>query len=294
MAAPARAPKPPTPAELVDRIRKDLDVAELRLAQCERARAQFAEDSVSDPGAVAKYEEATRSVDLARGEIGRLKIALAGAEEKARQAEAERIARDQAAHISRVAALLEKRDQVLGVELAETLAKAEQLFRQGIELSERVAAGWPFSGTDQQVAMLAANRIVQAVELELWRIGGRPFIGGNPLAKHAPSFPGGHCENHQLRAQVDKLPTLAQALTDATNYAVAVMKGQRPATPVMAIGTQVGERILTDAEVKLGALLKEQAALANDVTPEGERKYAACVQAIAQVQSEIATAGATS
>jgi hypothetical protein len=285
MAAHARAPKTLSPAELVERIRKDLDVAELRLSQCLRAQAEFAERSITDPSAVKDYEEACHSVGLVRSEISRFKIALAGAEERARQAEAERIARDQAAHIARVVALLEKRDQA-GAELAEHLAAADKAFRRVLELGNAVAAGWPFSGSDQQVAVLAANRVVQAVQLELWRIGGRPFTGGGP-GKPDPSFPGGRCDDHRLRGQVDRLPTLAQALAVATNYAVEIMKGQRPSTPALAIGTQVSERILTDAEVKLGALLKEQAALANDVTPEGERKYAAVVAEIATAQAEI-------
>lgn len=287
MAVAARKQNTPTPAELVERIRKDLDVAELRLSQYQRARAQFAEESVSDPSLVEKYNEATRSVELGRGEIGRLKIALAGAGEKARQAEAERIARDQAAHINRVIALLAKRDQILGVELAETLAKAERLFREGIELSGRVAAGWPFSGQDQIVAMLVANPIVRAVQLEIWRVGSRPFIGGNSLAKAEPSFPGGRCDDHRLRGQPEKLPTLASALADATSYAIKVMKGERPGAPVMAIGTQVEQRILSATEIRLGELLHEQTRLADDVTAEGEKKYAAVVAEIATVQAEI-------
>jgi hypothetical protein len=284
----------PTPAELVERIRGDLAAAEVRLAQCERARVQFAELSVTDPAATKDYAEATRDVDLVRGEIGRLKLALAGAEGKARQVEAERIARDQAAHVARVEALLAKRDQILGVELAETLAKAERLFREGIALSERVAAGWPFSGQDQIVALLVANPIVRAVQLEIWRVGSRPFIGGNSLAKAEPSFPGGRCDDHRLRAQPDKLPTLASVLANATGYAVAIMKGQRPSTAPLAIGSQVEQRILSAPEIKLGELLREQARLADDVTAEGEKKYAAVVAEIATVQAEIdASKGAT-
>src|SRR5262245_29683791 len=130
---------------------------------------------------------------------------------KRKAAQPKGLARDQSAHIARVAALLEKRDHVLG-ELAKTLATAERLFREGIDLGQRVASGWPFSSQDQLVALLAAPRIANAVATEIYRIGARPHLGGNPLARAEVSFPGGRCDNIQFRGQPDKLPPLSDVL----------------------------------------------------------------------------------
>ena len=55
------------------------------------------------------------------------------------------------------------------------------------------------------------SKIAGAVALELWRLGGKPFIGGNPLAKSEPSFPGGKSEVVIPASSGARSPSFAEA-----------------------------------------------------------------------------------
>src|SRR5262249_20843102 len=139
MAVAVRKQPMPAPAELVERIRSDLATARVRLAQFEKARTEAAERSVTDPTTTKDYQAADHNVELPRAEIDRLTIALTGAEEKARQAEAERIAKDRAAHIEAVETKLAERNAAV-VDLAQAVKHADALFRRVCSVSRDIDA----------------------------------------------------------------------------------------------------------------------------------------------------------
>ena len=112
--------------------------------------------------------------------------------------------------VSELLALIERRDAAVS-ELADHLAAAELSFHTAIELGEAIAAGWPFSATDQQIALCSAFKFSRAVAHEIYRIGVRPFIGGDPLRKAEVSFPAPRCDDLKLRGNLGAQALLLRA-----------------------------------------------------------------------------------
>jgi len=283
----------PTPAELVERIRKDIDVAELRLQQCQRAQAEFAERSITDPSATELYAEATRSCELERSEIGRLKLALLSAQEKARAALAESQAREKAGLISRVSG---KHEQLVAAatELSQYLAKADAAFRQMLKLAGEVRAAWAWQPHDLPPLLLSEPAIVAAVEHELYRIGARPALLGGQQ-RPGVSFPGGKSPRLELRGVPDQITPLAEMAQQASKLASEIMRTGRSTSGATIVATVVDgvpaallkePPPLTAQQQRLAELNGELARLANDVSAEGEKAYQACVAEIAKVQIE--------
>jgi hypothetical protein len=271
------------PAELVERIRKDIDVAELRLAQCLRAQAEYAERSVTDQTAVKAYDEATRNVGLVRDEIARLKLALVAAQERARQADAERVAKARAANIQRVEALLAKRDQV-GAELAAAVKIVDEMFRSLLALGRDIAAAWPLGPHDGSSCILTPGSITRALQHEIFRVGSRPrMLGGQDEPDALTHLPGGMSPTLEFINQPNKVVPLVDVLTLASQHFIEIMRTGK-VTP-NGTHTQIEQRPRTDAEIRLSDLLKEQAALASD--PAGEERYQANLTEIAKITAEI-------
>jgi hypothetical protein len=281
----AAARKQPSPAELVAQIRKDLDVAELRLAQCLRSQAEYAERSITEPAAVKDYDQATHSVEVARNDVGRLKIALKSAEEKARQAEAERVAKERAGLIDRVEKLFGERDAV-AAELEDLTVKADAAFRKLIAVGGRLAAAWPWSGTDLAVAQLTPTAIYHATAHQLYRCGARPFIGGVPGMKSEPGFPGGACPSNELRGLPDRIPSLSATMREASAYGRKVMRNGRAELPAAAPAEPAPQR--SEGEDRLAKLLKRQSELADAVlnNPASEEEYFAVIKEISTLQAQ--------
>jgi hypothetical protein len=284
MAAPARAAKAPTPAELVDKICKDIDVAELRLAQCLRSQAEYAERSVTDPAVMKDYAEATRSVGLVRDEIGRLKIALAGAQERARQQEAERIAREQSALIERIEKKAAERDK-LGAELAAAVKIMDEAFRKLITLGRDIAAAWPLGVHDGPACVLTPGAITRALQHEIFRVGSRPhLLGGQDQPDALVHLPGGMSPTLEFINQPNKVTPLVETLAQASRYLSQSMRSGK-VTAFATNGAQVEQRPRTDAEMRFAALHKRQAELAEK--PDADAEYAAVVKEIAALGVEI-------
>jgi hypothetical protein len=303
MALAARKQNTPTPAELVERIGKDLGVAELRLAQCERARAEFAEASVSDPSVVEKYNEATRSVELARGEIDRLKIAFASAEEKARAAEAERIAREKLGLIDRIEAKFGERDSAVA-ELADAVKQADALFRRVCSLSREVDSAWPWQPHDRVAIGLPPGSILQALRHEIFRVGGRPhLLGGQDRDPEAGlDYPGGISPKLELKGTPHLVRPMVDVFREAAECASGIMRTGRSTsgatisftTPEAGVPAALRKDPppLTPAQQRLAELLRRQAELAAaDPSPENEAAYQDCVSQIADAQAGTGAAG---
>jgi hypothetical protein len=289
MAAPARAAKAPTPAELVDKICKDIDVAELRLAQCLRSQAEYAERSVTDPAVMKDYAEATRSVGLVRDEIGRLKIALAGAQERARQQEAERIAREQSALIERIEKKAAERDK-LGAELAAAVKIMDEAFRKLITLGRDIAAAWPLGVHDGSACVLTPGAITRALQHEIFRVGSRPhLLGGQDQPDALVHLPGGMSPTLEFINQPDKVTPLVETLAQASRYLSEIMRTGKATAPAATNGAQVEQRQLTAAESKLASLHRRQSELASLPSPtaQQETEYTAVVAEVAKIATAI-------
>jgi hypothetical protein len=88
---------------------------------------------------------------------------------------------------------------------------------------------------------------------------------------------------------------LLEVVRDASEFAKRFLrtgKGsaavEATATPAVPATNGQGEAPpRSEAEQRLGALLKQMAELAEDISPQGEQAYARVVSEIAQVQTEI-------
>jgi hypothetical protein len=278
----AAARKQPSPPDLVEQIRRELDVAALRVQQAERARVQYAEASVSNPKAQADYRRADDDVKLAQDEVVRLKLALASAEERARAAEAERITKARAAAIERIEALAAERDKI-GHEAVAAVKILDEAFRKLISLGLEISNAWPLGAHDGSSCVLTPGAITRALQHELHRMSRPRLLGGQDENAAAINLPGAMAPTLESINEPNRIVPLVQVLADASRHLSAIMRTGKPAAPTN--GTQVEQRPRTDAEIRLSDLLKEQAALASD--PAGEERYQANLTEIAKITAEI-------
>jgi len=271
MAVAAR--KQPSPAE----IKREIDVATLRLQQAERARVQYAEASVTNPKEIANYRRADEDVKLAQGEITRLGMALRSAEERARAADAERVAKDRAAQIDRIEEKLAARDQV-GAELAAAVKIADEAFHKLITIGRDIAAELP-SPVDPATCLLSVSAIVRATQHELFRVGRKPRLYGGQDEIGVADFPGGAAPSITVLNEPGKVPALTEELAAASGYLLRALRSGG------AIVTPATSRPLSAAESQLADLHRRQAELAE--SPDADAEYAAIVNEIAALSAEI-------
>jgi hypothetical protein len=115
--------------------------------------------------------------------------------------------------------------------------------------------------------------------------------GGAAGELKQPDFPGGQCPDHRLLGQPHLIEPFGARMRKASQAAIDVMRGRIPEsgtlpsvadTPPAASGNdETPDPLPTTDQAKLTALLKQQAILAADMTPEGEAKYQAVVAEIA-------------
>ena len=220
-------------------------------------------------------------------------------EEQARQEEAAAVVKRRGDLVVR----FEKKLQVADAkadELQATMAKAEQLFREIITLRTDARAAWPIgdshanavAGTAEGAALSGAA-VKRLLSWHLYRIGARPFLGGRPGEIVEETFPGAVCPRNEVRGRPLDITPFADALRAASKYAVEMMRGKLdPLAALPPADAANGQTIHTnetpspgpvrsDQQERLAALLKEQARLAEDMTPAGEAAYQAVVAQIA-------------
>jgi hypothetical protein len=202
----------------------------------------------------------------------------------------ERRVKERQGLIGRIEENLAERDAA-GRRLQNTLSKAEREFRELIRLSEAAAAAWPWPPSDLIPMLMSGATIARAVSHQLYKCGARPPLLGRPNELIEAPFPGGVCPDHRLRGLVDQIPSLTDVLADGSRMASRIMRGGPvPATtpaasPPAASGNgETHDPVRTPDQAKLAALLKKQAALAEDITPAGEAAYQAVVAEIAALQ----------
>jgi hypothetical protein len=214
-------------------------------------------------------------------------------EEQARQEEAAAVVKRRGDLVVR----FEKKLQVADAkadELQATMAKAEQLFREIITLRTDARAAWPIgdshanavAGTAEGAALSGAA-VKRLLSWHLYRIGARPFLGGRPGEIKEEDFPGAACPRNEARGRPLDITPFADALRAASKFAVDMMK--RKLDPLAALPPDTSTAdipqspgpVRSDQQERLAALLKEQARLAEDMTPAGEAAYQQVVAEIA-------------
>jgi len=222
----AAARKQPSPPDLVEQIRRELDVAALRVQQAERARAQYAEASVTNPKVVADYQRADESVKLAQGEVRRLELALRSAEEQARAA-ADRVAKERTAkQIERIEALAAERDAT-GAELAVAVKILDETFRKLLALGREITAAWPLGTHDGSSCILTPGSITRALQHEIFRVGSRPrMLGGQDEPDALTHLPGGMSPTLEFINAPNKVVPLVDVLTQASRHLSEILRGE--------------------------------------------------------------------
>ena len=214
-------------------------------------------------------------------------------EEQARQEEAAAVVKRRGDLVVRFEKKLQMADAKAD-ELQATLAKAEQLFREIITLRTDARAAWPIgdshanaaAGTAEGAALSGAA-VKRLLSWHLYRIGARPFRGGTPGEIVEESFPGAACPRNEVRGRPLDITPFADALRAASKFAVDMMKGNLDPLAALPPDTSTADipqspgPVRSDQQERLAALLKEQARLAEDMTPAGEAAYQAVVAQIA-------------
>jgi hypothetical protein len=280
------------------------------------AKLEAARSTLADINAKAAEATAKRKARLIAGDpaaaIGKLDTEIAELqhaaqteadrirllESEAAREEAEAAAKRRAALTDRFAGKLAEAD-TLAEQLQTDIAKVEKTFRAIIALREEARAAWPagdshtaaIAGTPEGCAM-SGPAVATLLKYELYRIGARPYAGGQQGARTEVGFPGSTSPRLDWLMTPEKITPFATALRNASRVAVEMMRGRLdPLKAIAAVAPAPGSA----AEQKLGRLLSEQARLSTDISEEGEARYRAVVAQIAEVQGELAAAqtGAT-
>ena len=109
--------------------------------------------------------------------------------------------------------------------------------------------------------------------LQFYRISADPFLGGVPGERQASRAYPERCRQRVVNNSIPpQIKPFADALRQASAFAVEAMGSKLDPLRALNVGEAIasvdGER--TPVEQRLAALLKQQAELANDISPEGE------------------------
>jgi hypothetical protein len=220
-------------------------------------------------------------------------------EEQARQEEAAAVVKRRGDLVVRFEKKLAEADREAD-ELQNLLAQAEKKFRRIIELRTDARAAWPIgdshanavAGTAEGAALSGAA-VKRLLSWHLYRIGARPFLGGRPGEIKEEDFPGAAVSRNEVRGRPLDITPFADALRAASKFAVDMMKGKGKLDPLAALPpagngqtshtdeTPSPGPVRSDQQERLAALLKKQAALAENMTPAGEAAYQQVVAEIA-------------
>jgi hypothetical protein len=225
-------------------------------------------------------------------------------EEQARAEEADAVAARRRSHIAKFEKKLADADLVAD-ELQSTLEQADKLFRKIITLREdALILFWGSTSHENALAVSSDGCAMSGIAVkalimhEIFRCGARPFVGGKIGEIKQVDFPGGQCPRHEWLGQPDKIEPLGARMRRASQAAIDVMNGkisggaipdtvEEVATPPSGNGTQPSTSppaprngVETNQD-RISALLREQARLAEDMTPAGEAAYQEVVRQLA-------------
>jgi len=272
----------------------------LERAKSDHAEANLELDKLEAARNVALLGDRDDEALQLDAEIETLRRLLKGYRDKAdlleleaeREEAAERVRRHEA-HIQQVERL---GDDLIsaGVKLSEATAAIVVAYREAIAAAERRGAAWPWAPQDLAAAMLTPQSVHDALAREFFRTSRVPFLGGRPGEKIVPSLPGASCSRPSDWVNLPSRETpLVEAFKTATQYASRRMRETVAETMPLAVNGKDAASAAAGIEApappvpppaepgELKGLLARQAALANDLTPEGEAKYQEVVRQIA-------------
>ena len=208
--------------------------------------------------------------------------------------------------------------EALGTRLQEAAVNLEREFRLTIEAREAARAMWPYGASSHMdVAAvsatgcaLSAAAVAELLSYELFRIGKKLPSGvhGAPVPQ---SLPGPRAPSLNMLGQPEKIQPLSEKLRQASAFAVTTLRSGssappvqlkqpttaaaappaaasavQPLTPPAAPATRPAPAPTyvqgTPAAQRMAELNQKLAALANDISPAGEKAYAAVVAEIAE------------
>ncbi len=254
-----------------------------------RSKAILDEDDAAARKLDGELDEAQRDARIAGERIRLL-------EAEAQREEADAVLKRRKDHVARFIKKLSDADQVAD-ELQACVEQEDKLDRRLIQLREDARVAWWGStphenalGVSPDGAALSGIAIKALLMHELYRVGARPFVGGTAGELKAPDLPGGQCPDHRLLGQPHLIEPFGARMRKASQAAIDVMRGKIPEagtlpsvpdTPPPSGNGETPDPARTTDPATLAALLKRQAQLAEDMTPEGEAKYQAVVAEIA-------------
>jgi hypothetical protein len=200
-------------------------------------------DAAKVDALLADRDNQAAACEAKAGELRRLasvqneKIRLLHAE--AEKAANEYRNRERLAEIERNERTLAERDQV-GAELQAVITKADELFRKMIELGRAVDAAWSWQPSDRAPLLLSAGAVLTALQHEIFRVGGRPRLGGGldrPDGDYT-DFPGGRPTKLELAGLPSQIAPLTAVLAEASATASAIMRENSGSTRIF--GALVG------------------------------------------------------
>jgi hypothetical protein len=268
----------------VDRI----ESAQAALAEANRLIAELTEQR---NGALLR-DDTGAAIELG-AKVAQLKLAARAHEDKitllreqAAEEERARKAKEREAQIERISAQIDERDKALQ-EVATAIKQLATASERAIELNREVVSAWTWLPHDLPPALLTPSAIMSSIGHEFFRTSYHPRrYGGmdlDPLA--GLSLPGSRSPRFEWAEHPERVRPLVDVVRDASAFAKEFLRTGKGSAGVVAPHGEPVQR--TDAEVRLGSLLKRQAELAEDMSPQGEISYRAVVEQIAQVQAEI-------
>jgi hypothetical protein len=214
-------------------------------------------------------------------------------EQQVQQDEADAVLQRRKAHVARFTKKLADADQVAD-ELQTTIEQADKLYRKLISLREDARVAWWGSTPHENAlavspdgAALSGLAVKALLMHDIYRVGARPFRGGDPNEVKQPDFPGGQCPDHRWLGQPDKIEPFGARMRKASQAAVDVMNGKIPGSGEVpkenftSVPDTPPAPVRIPDQEKLSALLRRQAQLAEDITPAGEAAYNEVVAQIA-------------
>jgi hypothetical protein len=280
--------RPKSATNRLEAARADHAATSSKLNELESARtaALLADQDGEAANLAAEIEQHRRLLQGFHDKINLLQ------EQVEKEAQARRA--KQAALIERIEKILAERDAA-GADLVEAIKKADAAFRKMIDAGQVAMGAWPWQSHDTHAALFTPSAITAATMHELYKTGARPrLFGGQDQPGAGLHFPGGRCPDIRLTNLQDKIKSLTAVCAEASALASSIMRTGRSTSAVEPVAIDVAVAAngqdkppqRTEAERKLGELLRRQAQLADDPSAD-EGEYQNVIAEIARTQTAI-------
>jgi hypothetical protein len=302
MAASARKQQEPAPPSASDRLASAQAVlaeTDHKLAELNARRNEcLLKDDIA--GAIDLGVQITNLKLTAEAHADR----IAQLREKVAEEEQERQAQEREALIKRIEAKFEQRDK----SLKQVAAAIEQLAvasERAMKLGREIAGLWSWQPHDLPPALLSPPSIMTAISHESFRVSyhARRYGGqdSDPLA--GIMLPGSRAPTLQLLENPSGVRPMVDVVAVGTAFAKEFLRTGRGSASMNGVQQQqtVADSLeapapsgdapvqhTTEATARLAFLLRQQATLAEDVSPQGEEAYARCVAEIVKAQAVVA------